>query len=261
VSRLRDASDALDDDDLVIEVDGAGVHLDSVDASAMLRLTVAYLDLLIRIANENGEEMTFRGLKAVEKCAALGSRPSDVDLARQSTVLASRYLASGESPPRGLGGAIDEVRRERKALPLGYEAKVRIRGFERVIQAEPDINYRPSPFGTLSVRAEVVRVGGIRPRATFRSKSEIRPFTLDIPQSEAPRLGQCLYGTVDIVAKVARDRDGCIEIGKLKEFFPVSKRDPQAWRDWFRESGVESLEKLRERQDDEHGGGHSGDPS
>lgn len=86
---------------------------------------------------------------------------------------------------------------------------------------------------------------------------------MDIPQGDAPRLGQYLYGIVDIVAKVTRDRDGQIEIGKLREFSPVSKRDPQAWKDWFRESGVESLAKLRDHQidDDEQAGGRGDGPS
>jgi hypothetical protein len=241
--------DILDDDDLVIEVDGEGVHLDSIDANGVLRLAVAYYDLLIRIANENGEELSFRGLKAVEKCAALGSRPSDVELARQSTVIGSRLLSTRERPPRGLGGAVESVRSECNALPLGYQAKVRIRGYESVISGEPDSHYMPAPFGSLSVRAQVVRVGGIRPRATFKSKSEYRPFTLDIPLEEAARLGRHIYKTVDIVATVARDREGNIEQGRLKEFYPLSKEDPtNAWRDWFRESGIESLQQLRERQ-------------
>jgi hypothetical protein len=233
-------------DELVIEVDGEGVHLDTLDAPAVLNLAVAYLELLRRCAADRDESIEFRGLRAFEKCGSLGTHPSDPEIARRAVVDAFHLLASWERPARGLKLAVDNVRAARAALPGNYRALVKMRGIERLIASEPMSVLAETPYSSTSIRAYVQRVGGLKPRATFASKSERLRFHLDLQDDQqAVSLGRFLYQAVDIVALVVRDLAGNIESGTLREFHPVaSGAAADAWRDWFRESGVRSLDEL-----------------
>lgn len=242
----------------MIEVDGEGVHLDTLDAPAVLELTVAYLNLLARCADERGEVLVFSGLRAFEKCGSLGTVPSDAEIARQAAAEAFRLLSAWEKPGYGLKSAVDRVRAAREALPGSYSAKVKVRGFERVISSRASV-VTETPWAATSLRAFVQRVGGKRPRATFSSKSEKKIFHLDLANTQqGTELGKCLYDTVDIVAVVVRDQDGNIERGTLREFHPIPPSEPgAAWKEWFKETGVRSLEELEENRDGGHrGGGH-----
>jgi hypothetical protein len=245
-----------DPDELVIEIDGEGVQLATLDAPAVLYLAVCYLDLLTRCAADRDETIEFRGLRAFEKCGSLGTHPTDPELARRSVLDASKLLGSWERPGRGLKIAVDRVRDARAALPPNYRAVVKLGSVARDISAEPMSVVNQAPFATTSLRARVERVGGASPRATFTSRSEAKKFHLDLKdQAQASDLGIYLYKTVDIVARVARDADGNIEDGLLREFYPVAGDSRTEWADWFKESGVTSLEELRENRDGRRGDG------
>ena len=245
----RDAAE----NDLVIEVDGEGVHLDTLDAPRVLELAVAYLELLKKIADERDEDIQFVGIEAREKCGLLATRPSDPELARQLALDSHKLLASLVKP-RGLGGVIDRVRDARAKLPSNYTARVRIHGFDRPISAEPSSALKETPYSATSLRAYVVRVGGRRPRAAFRSKSEARQFSLDLGERLAKELSPHLYSEVDIDALVARDPAGNIEEGTLRAFYVLSKGDPQAtWNEWFNENGITAVEDLKRDDEGEDG--------
>jgi len=235
------------DDELVIEVDGEDVHLGTLDAKGMLAFASSFLELLEAIADDRGESIAFTGLRAFEKCGSLGTYPSDAELARQVALDAHKMLASRERP-RGLIQKLDRVRQARAALPAHYRTLVKVRGFERPISAEPVSTIDELPYSMISIRAYVARVGGSRPRASFKSKSERRPFSLELSEEQAVRLGAFLYKTVDIDALVARDYDGNIEEGRLREFHPLTD-DPGAWISWFRESGIQSWDDLKKDED------------
>ena len=96
------------DDELVIEVDGEGVHLETLDAKGMLTLASSFLELLEAIADERDEKIEFTGLRAFEKCGSIATYPSDVELARQVALDAYKLLASHERP-RGLAQKLDRV--------------------------------------------------------------------------------------------------------------------------------------------------------
>jgi hypothetical protein len=233
-------------DDLVIEVAGDGVHLDTLDAPSFLELGVAYMQLLIRCAADRDEMIEFHGLRAFEKCGSIASRPNDPELARRAVLDAFKLLASWEKPARGLKVAVDRVRAAREALPSHYTASVKVRGLERVLSTEPMSVLEPTPYVIAALRAYVQRVGGTKPRATFSSRAEPRVFHLDLANADqASALGQYLYHHVDIVAVVARNADGNIEEGRLTEFYPVLGGDPRAaWSEWFADNGVASLDEL-----------------
>lgn len=61
---MADGENTLDDDDLVIEVDGKGVHLATLDARGVLELATAYIELLARIAEDNDEVIEFTTMQS-----------------------------------------------------------------------------------------------------------------------------------------------------------------------------------------------------
>jgi hypothetical protein len=258
--RASDADD-ISPDELVIEVDGEDVHVHNLDATSVLGLTVAYLDLLMRCAADRDEEIVFSGLRAFEKCGSIGTTPSDPELARQAVLDATKLLTLPIKPAHGLKVAVDRVREALGRLPSHYRTTVKVRGLERAIADGPGA-LAERPWATATLRARVQRVGGAAPRATFTSKSEARTFHLDLKdKDQATALGKHLYSTVDIVARMARDSSGYIEDGTLLEFYPVAGPNAQAawtvWRDWFKHSGVRSLDELGEnRTEDEDEGDH-----
>lgn len=240
------APSAENPDELVLEVDGEGVHIDTIDAPAVLEFTVAYLNLLKLCAAERDEELEFHGLRSFEKCGSIGTLPSDAEIARQATLDAFKLLSSRDRPMHGMKIAVQRVRDTREALPSHYTTVVKVRGLERVISSQPFSVIADTPYAANSMRVYVQRVGGATPKATFKSKSEAKVFHLTLRDADqAEELGKYLYKYVDITALVLRDADGYIESGLVREVFPVSEGDPrQAWGEWFKESGVTSLEDL-----------------
>lgn len=253
---MEHPGDTEDPDDLVIEVDGEGVHLHTLDAPSVLELAVAYLQLLSKLADERGESIEFVGLMSAEKCGQLRTTPNDPELARLLVVDSSLLLGSHERPGYGLLGAVQRVRQARAALPTHYTAYVKVRGFERVITSEAVSRLDETPYATTSVRAELQRIGGSRPRAAFKSKAENRPFSIDVSKPQAERLAPYLYKTIDIVATVARDHEGNIETGRLIEFYAISDEDPRvAWSEFMKERGPISLDELVEIERGRRGDG------
>lgn len=244
-------------DEVVIEVDGDGVHLDTLDAPATLEFAVSYFRLLQKIVDERGEEIEFKGLKAIEKCGLIATRASDPVLAQQAAVDAHRMMSSPAPPPHGLRMAITRVREARAGLPSHYLAKVKILGFSRPIDAEPFSRLEAKPYATTSVRAYLSRIGGSTPQATFKSKAELRAFSLVLrDDAQAKELSPHLYTTLDIVALVARNADGAIEEGRLLEFYPLTGDPRVAWAEWFRENGIKSEDELKQMEEgDDRGDG------
>jgi hypothetical protein len=236
-------------DELVIEVDGEGVHIDTLDAPAVLEFTVAYLNLLKLCATERDEDLEFRGLRSFEKCGSLATLPSNPEIARQATLEAFKLLSSRDRPMHGLKIAVQRVRETREALPSHYTTIVKVRGLSRVISSQPVSVIADTPFATNSMRVYVQRVGGATPKATFRSSSEPKVFHLALRDAEqGADLANYLYKYVDITALVLRDADGHIESGVVREFFPVSEENARrAWDEWFKESGMTSLDELEAR--------------
>ena len=114
---------------------------------------------------------------------------------------------------------------------------MKVRGFQRSLSAEPRSTIDETPYSSASLRVLVTRVGGVKPRGTFKSKAERRAFSLDLAgEEQASRLGAYVYKTVDIDALVTRDYDGNIEVGILRDFHPLVD-DHEAWTAWFRENG------------------------
>jgi len=239
---------------LRVEVAGEGVEPETVDARAMLELAAAYFEMLAKVAHE---PLTFRGLAIENKCIALASWPSSLEIARSAALDAEAYLTQQIEPDPSLRDSLRRVRAARRALPSGQTAKVIIGPWERRIEVPEDAREQ-WPRAVTSLRAMVMRVGGLKPRVMFQSGSEDSAFSLEVSIDQAHALGGLLYREVDIVASIARSpEDRRIRGGILDEFVVVDDGDARAaWTKWLADSApqwseVRDIEALLLVDDEE----------
>jgi hypothetical protein len=224
------------DDALRVEIDGDGVEPDTVDARVVLELASAYLEMLAGISSE---PLTFRGLAIENKCMAVASRPSSLNVAEAAAREAAAYLAHQIDPDPMVREMLRRVRSATRALPDGQRAKAMVGQWEHAIESV-DTPLDLLPRAVTSLRANVLRVGGIRPRAMFRSGSEEGTFSLDVTIEAVRTLAVHLYRDVDIVATVVRAPDGRIRGGVLEELTVVEEGDARgAWAAWLQASAPE----------------------
>lgn len=223
----------LSEDWILLEIDGSGVNPEQMDVRAALSLAHRYVDLVVALADDHAAELAFTGLQILDKCVAFAFKANEPDLARREAKRAVRCVTGQEQPPKGAIVANRELRTALHALPPTQVARIISGTFRQELrQASPP--QAESAFARISLRATPVRVGGARPAVRFESKSEDRPFTLDVDREGAPLIGRFLYAQVDIEARVARDEEGFIESGTLIRFEPVTADDATtAWRDWY----------------------------
>lgn len=197
----------------------------------------SYLDLLGRIATEQGHELAFHGLQ-VETTRSISAfvRTNNVDAARDAADEAAPYV-SGEE--RAASAGIEPLARQVSAAvrDLGATAEVIIGPWKRAImprgEREPVVRDE-----ILAARATVLRVGGAVPAVRLEALGEHFPFTLKIEdKSWTPKLGAHIYREVDIVASIRRDADDKIIGGTLDEYTVVEEGSGvDAWREWFQRS-------------------------
>jgi len=195
-------------DELVLEIDGPGLHPSSVDALSFLELASAYFALVAAEATRSGCTLRFAGIEIRDKCAA---------------------------PPRG--GA-DQVRRFQKAARLYDQPghSIAAMGADWKVPISVSKETRVRPMDSLeTLRAKTLRAGGHEPAVRFSSVLERDEFTLHASEDLARALAKHLYREVEIMAQLERGRDGAILAGKVLSFEPidVSCEDPWvAWEQW-----------------------------
>lgn len=229
----------VDAHDVLIEVDGPGVHPETVDTMLLLRLAEAYFRLLTKVSEAKKVGVSLVGLRIEDKCAAVVSRANNAYAARLVVDFATQIVSGEEVAPYGTEVAATDFRTWLRSLPEGMTAKARAGDWERPLQLRED-RLRQFAWEDVELRVHVLAVGGVRPRAHFESDSEAKTFRLDVTEEEAQRLGKLLYQTVDIGARIVRDHNGDITDGNVVEVHALSDADASAsWRSWFRRAGRE----------------------
>ncbi len=223
----------LPDDWIALEIDGADVSPEQMDVRAALAVAHRYVDLVLALAEDEAADLAFTGLRVLDKCVSFAFKANEPDLARREAKRAIRCVTGEEQPPKGAVVANRELRAALQALPPTQMARVIAGRFRKELKPA-SLPRAEAARARIALRATPVRVGGARPAVRFESKSEERPFTLDVDRDRAPLVGRFLYSDVDIEALVARDDEGFIESGTLVEFVPVTADDATtAWRDWY----------------------------
>lgn len=226
---------------LKLEIDGPGVHPQTVDPLVTLDLGRAYLRFLNKIADEAEVDLEFKGLGIEDKCAALVFHSNKIAIAERVATDAHRMLSGTQLMPHRVEAAANEFRSAVRALPSGQSVAVLLRSTRLPIPEQSTVRAQPLRSVT-TLRAVLIAVGGKQPTAKFTSKSEgTRPFTVrlaDIPTAQ--KLGAVLFQDMDVEVRVERDEEGLIVAGELVDFTPLTSSDPLAsWRAWFKTAASE----------------------
>lgn len=220
-------------EELVLEIDGPGLHPSSVDALSFLELASAYFALVAAVAAKAGYTLRLEGLEVRDKCAGLVVQTSNGPIAKQSAMQTVRVLRNEAAPPRG--GA-DHVRRFQKAARLYNEPghSIAAIGTNWKMPIAVSRETRPRPMDSLeTLRVKTQRVGGREPSVRFSSVLEREEFTLHAASEDLARaLGNQLYREVEIQAMIERARDGTIVSGKVLAFEPLDASGDDPWSAW-----------------------------
>lgn len=245
--------------DMEIHLNAPGLTPESIDTAGLLRLGAKYLELLQKVAEEQGRELSFSGFRLEPGSARALMLASDEETVVDAADEAARYISGAEVA--GAAG-VDPLAREVSTAirRMGVDGNVVIGPWRRPLAPRPEAE-RSLRVEVVSLRATIQRVGGKTPAVRLTSKSEDFPFTLRFEDpDDAPRLGALIYRDADIVATVRRDDDGKILGGALDEFEAVAGGSGvAAWREWFREScsgwdAVDDVNRELGRRDDDEGG-------
>lgn len=224
-----------------VELDGPGVSPANVDAVAFLRVTESYLWLVKLLGEINDAPVTLTGLEVIDKCAAVQTWPTDMTRAVLFCRKATAVIAEQEDAPHRAVRAASSAREALRLLPRTQTVRVFAGNYAGALLAPPQPESRELPWEQVELRATLIRSGGEKPVAQFRSADDGALFSLDLGSVEKAReLGQQLYREVDVEALIMRDVDGGIERGELLEIHVLSEEEPvNAWRSWFKENASE----------------------
>jgi hypothetical protein len=251
--------------EIELYLDAPGLTRDSVDSAMLLRLGAAYLEMLLKIAGDQGRELEFHGMRVEPGSTRAFFMASDAEAAQDVADEAATYV-SGEETPAAAG--VEPLARTVSTVVrrMGATAKVIIGPWKRDIVPRSEVD-RGFTTEIVSLRAEVLRVGGKIPAVRLTARGEEFPFTLRVANpSDTPKLGALIYQDVDIVATVRRDEDQKIVGGTLDEFYAIPPGSGvEAWGNWYRQAcsewdDVEDVNReLGRDDDDDEAGGPSDD--
>lgn len=157
---------------LLFELDGAGVHLESVEATLLLELASAFFSLVKLNGDQfGGEEFLLRGLRAIEKCAAMGCVPSDREVARLAAARSASQIAGGSVIPYGGVDFAKRARRAAQRLEPGQTMKARLGSWSHAVTLAPELGSKPLDERT-TLRARLLKIGGTGLSARFTTRIE-----------------------------------------------------------------------------------------
>jgi hypothetical protein len=233
---------------------------ETVDSAFLCRYAGALLKLLARVAKEDGSELTFTGLRLEEGCVRALVLPNDPDVAKAAADEAAPYVSGDAEPPPGIEAdarAVSDILREK--LSPGEISNIIVGPWKTDFKPRPQ-TARALISELISIRAGVIRVGGVKPAVRFEAPSEESAFTLLLSNpDDAPALGALLYQPIDIVATVRRNEEDRVVGGTLDEWEALEPGSGvEAWREWFRRSApewedVEDVNRELNRTRDEDG--------
>src|SRR5258708_3070047 len=221
-------------EDFKLELDGPGVHPDTVDSAKLLALAAAYFEFLHKMASDDEMPIAFHGLALQDTFAPPRLKPDDPGYAKQLAASSASYL-SGLQAPRGLGSLVGKVLDTLRAFPREYRAKVILGPRQQDLAIPETLQPSAFPVALETMRATVQRVGGAEPKVRLKGIFDLYSFSIDVTREQAKALAEHLYREVDIAIRVTRTGDGRVAFCELREFRPVSDEDPtKALQEWFR---------------------------
>ena len=222
--------------DILLEVSGPDARPSTVDPAKVLEFGASYLALLTKMAGDEETPISFAGLFIIEKCFAFRMVANDPASVRILSSEAAGYVR-GRKYPHGLGEHVVRVQEALRLFPHGYEATVINGPWKQRLRVPDAENVQAPPYSIETIRATVLRVGGLRATVRLKPVLEQHTFTAFVEREQAKELAKHLYCDVDIVIRAARTDDGNIDADtcRIVEFTRVTDDDPaDAMRKWFK---------------------------
>src|ERR1700686_2212470 len=222
------------DKDLLVEVDGNGVTVETVDPLALLSVATAYLRLLVAVADDKETDLVLTGLHVLDKCVAVSTTAADPGTAWIAATTAYDYL-EGAPAPHGVKGALEQVREAVRSLPNQLKAGVRVGNNWLPISEHPGAP-DSTPWSRTTLWVRPLKIGGRSERVTLESGSERGTFSIKIDLEEARRLGAHLKKDVLAEIDIVRGDDGRIRDGALVSWLAPDVKPGQeleAWKKWI----------------------------
>lgn len=222
------------ENDLIVELDGVKISPQTVDARALLSVAQAYVELLVRVADENESELTLTSLQIIDKCVGVLMRADDPDAAWVAVSEIDSYLA-GAPIPHGVKNHTETLLEALHRLPptVSAAAHVGTRSTKLIDRRGQPVE-RPWSRTTLWVKP--IKIGGRREHIVLESGSERGTFRLDLSLETARELGPYLKKEILVEMEIARGADGRIEKGRLLSWTAPDVKPGQeleAWQKWF----------------------------
>jgi hypothetical protein len=230
-----------DDEKLLrVEISGPGTKLHEIDPLEALTVARAYFDLIRRVAAEFKIPLHLQGLALGPGSTRLGAATNDAKMTEYLVKRSTGYLEGAELAPASLRQSVADTKKAIRALPVGHLASVlHLKHRRAVIPGDAPTKAPPPEF--ITVRATLISVGGVEPKARFTSRFEHdgEPFSVDVTPAQARLLGACLYSEVEVSLRAERGAlpEAKICAGHMVDFVAVEEGDGfAAWKKWFQEN-------------------------
>jgi len=253
IDRGRLPGVAADAEALILSFDGGDITPTTVDARRLLAASLAYLDalasvvqlivpmheaeLVLTVEDIAPGSVKYKGRAALRRTdgtlhpVAIRSMSDTLDTWMRATSLA----------PRAVRPKVSQAVQAARQLPSWMNFNASVGGHEYEVSEAARSGEVPTIRSTESLRARVLRAGGIDPRVQFDAASEVRSFSLASTPELVIIAGRSLYGDVDIEATVLRSARAPFQIvgGTLTHIDPVDEQhDPvETWDRWYKVSG------------------------
>lgn len=220
--------------ELVLRVadDDKSLNLKNADPLQVLAFASAYLESLFAIAADLGTDVRIEGLELRSGSVELVTHVDKLGAAQAAARELARamMLPDVPAPLRRLRSAVAK-------MPEGVHAEIRVGKWSGVV--DRDGIRREQPLRELVVmRAEVIRIGGIRRAVRLRAHDQ--DFSLEADEWLLRALATQLYTEIELEAEIERDEFGNIVDGKAITFSLVDNDEPvEAWQKWFDENAGE----------------------
>lgn len=208
--------------EVIVEIDGPGVHPTEVDAVNALEYLTAQLAAIEAAAEEIGEPFTLSSVEIRDKCMQIVCKGP-----AEAAVRASHRAADGMRDPEFASDDAAPVYRRankaRAALPAVYHALV-IVGDDRIVIERVDAVAPPRLTEHTELRGRVVKAGGSKKhRVELRLTHPKKTIPLGVDRAMCLALGASLYKLIDAEVVVTLDKDLTPVSGRLIDYALVDE--------------------------------------
>lgn len=228
-----DEMDNINANEFAVALEGFEVTPESVDTVLLLRIANEYLRTMLRVADDEGMEISFHGLRIEKGSACVVATTNDAVVTKEVSRRTNELLRDPK-PPSYFTSLIESIE---SLSALEYSLYVANDNWREAIEAKQ----KEEPFAVEeTVRVIVLRAGGVAP--AIRVENVLFPdrkFTIKTTQAEAIELSRFLYREIEVRITARSDGDNYSD-ARLIEYDEVDETGSaiEAWAKWYESTGA-----------------------